>query len=323
MIYGDHIFQLGDDGALIAINKHTGHTFWQRRVGVLSASSPPRWSATSTSRDRARGARRQSTRAESSRSAARPARSCGRATCPAPASPRRSSTSGRVFFGSQNGHRVRAERPQRQRRLDLPRGGRGQGQPHPRRRRALLRRLLRPRAGDLRADRHGGCGISGSEGALLGSGTFYSTAAVDLRARIPRQHRRAHLRLRRVHRAARLGRADRRLRLRLARRHQRPRPRPDHLHRLLQRHLLRAERPLRARSPGSFNAHGRISGSATIVGRIVYFADLGHRRTYGLGISTGRVVVRDGHRLLRPGDQRRAGHLPDRLHRPVRARARR
>ena len=38
----------------------------------------------------------------------------------------------------------------------------------------------------------------------------------------------------------------------------------------------------------SFNAHGRISGSATIVGRTVYFADLGDHRTYGLGISTGR-----------------------------------
>ena len=39
-----------------------------------------------------------------------------------------------------------------------------------------------------------------------------------------------------------------------------------------------------------FNAHGRISGSATIVGRTVYFADLGQHRTYGLGISTGRVL---------------------------------
>jgi len=39
-----------------------------------------------------------------------------------------------------------------------------------------------------------------------------------------------------------------------------------------------------------FNAHGRISGSATIVGRIVYFADLGQHHTYGLGISTGRVL---------------------------------
>ena len=39
-----------------------------------------------------------------------------------------------------------------------------------------------------------------------------------------------------------------------------------------------------------FNTHGRISGSATIIGRIVYFSDLGEHRTYGLGISTGRVV---------------------------------
>jgi len=38
-----------------------------------------------------------------------------------------------------------------------------------------------------------------------------------------------------------------------------------------------------------FNAHGRISGSATIVGRTVYFADLGQHHTYGLGISTGQV----------------------------------
>src|SRR5438270_751294 len=39
-----------------------------------------------------------------------------------------------------------------------------------------------------------------------------------------------------------------------------------------------------------FSAHGRISGSATIVGRVVYFAELGHHRTYGLGISTGRLL---------------------------------
>src|ERR1019366_8968388 len=35
---------------------------------------------------------------------------------------------------------------------------------------------------------------------------------------------------------------------------------------------------------------GRISGSATVIGRIVYFADLGAHLTTGLGISTGKVV---------------------------------
>ena len=44
----------------------------------------------------------------------------------------------------------------------------------------------------------------------------------------------------------------------------------------------------------SFSAHGRISGSATIVGKLVYFADLGRHRTYGLGISTGRVLFEKG-----------------------------
>jgi outer membrane protein assembly factor BamB len=39
-----------------------------------------------------------------------------------------------------------------------------------------------------------------------------------------------------------------------------------------------------------YNADGRISGSATILGRIVYFADLGTHHTFGLGISTGKVV---------------------------------
>ena len=70
-----------------------------------------------------------------------------------------------------------------------------------------------------------------------------------------------------------------------------------------------------------FDAHGKISGSATIVGRTVYFADLGTHRTYGLGISTGRADFEHEHRRLRPGDQRRQVHLPDRPYRPVRVRA--
>ena len=40
------------------------------------------------------------------------------------------------------------------------------------------------------------------------------------------------------------------------------------------------------------NARGRISGSATVIGRVVYFADLGTRRTTGLGTRSGAVVFR-------------------------------
>ena len=69
-----------------------------------------------------------------------------------------------------------------------------------------------------------------------------------------------------------------------------------------------------------YGAGGRISGSATVVGKIVYFADLGDKRTFGLGISTGRVmftkdtgsfdpVISDGQRIYHtmqvPHDSRR------------------
>ncbi len=42
----------------------------------------------------------------------------------------------------------------------------------------------------------------------------------------------------------------------------------------------------------SYAAGGKISGSATVLGNIVYFSDLGTHATYGLGVSTGRVVFR-------------------------------
>jgi outer membrane protein assembly factor BamB len=40
----------------------------------------------------------------------------------------------------------------------------------------------------------------------------------------------------------------------------------------------------------TYDAGGRISGGATVIGDIVYFADLGNRRTLGLGARTGRKL---------------------------------
>ena len=185
---------------------------------------------------------------------------------------------------------------------------------------ALLRRLLRARPGDLEQTGRR-LWVSGSEGALLGSGTFYSTAAV-------------------VYGRVFLGNTDGRIYAYDAS--------TGRLDWAVQTGAYVYASPAVTNAPGlgptiylgsydgtfyalnarsgqiawQYNAHGRISGSATIVGRTVYFADLGDRRTYGLGISTGRRRLRNGHRLLRSGDQRRRKHLPDRLHRPVRARAR-
>jgi hypothetical protein len=40
----------------------------------------------------------------------------------------------------------------------------------------------------------------------------------------------------------------------------------------------------------SRGGNGRISGGATVIGDIVYYADLGNKRTIGLGARTGRKV---------------------------------
>jgi outer membrane protein assembly factor BamB len=71
----------------------------------------------------------------------------------------------------------------------------------------------------------------------------------------------------------------------------------------------------------SFNAHGKISGSATIIGRVVYFADLGEHRTYGLDISTGRreymsytgsfdAAISDGNNVLMTGSTSLFAYTP-------------
>ena len=39
-LYGNSIFQLADDGVLLALDKDTGRPLWSRDLGALSASSP-------------------------------------------------------------------------------------------------------------------------------------------------------------------------------------------------------------------------------------------------------------------------------------------
>ena len=131
--------------------------------------------------------------------------------------------------------------------------------------------------------------VSSSEGALLGSGTFYSTAAV-------------------IYGRVFLGNTDGRIYAYDAS--------TGKLDWAVQTGAYVYSSPAVTNAPGlgptiylgsysgtfyalnarsgqiswQFNTHGRISGSATIIGRIVYFSDLGEHRTYGLGISTGRVL---------------------------------
>ena len=285
VIYAGRLFQLGDNAVLTATNKHTGQVVWKRKLGRLSASSPAVTSNTVyvTVLNGGQGAPGRVFAIDSSNGTTRWSR----------ALPSRAESSplvdhGVVFFGSENGT-VYA--------LDDSTGSvvwtyhaEGAVKASPTLSKGVL--YFGDYSGHLQAvsERTGHLiWRSGSGGALLGSGTFYSTCAVFYG---------------RVY----LGNTDGRIYAYDA-----------HTGRLdwaVQTGSYVYASPAVTNAPGlgptiylgsysgtfyalnarsghiswSFHAGGRISGSATIIGRIVYFADLADHRTYGLGISTGRQL---------------------------------
>jgi outer membrane protein assembly factor BamB len=282
---GDHLFQLGDNAVLNAINKYTGRTIWSRQLGSLSASSP------------AVAARTVYATVLSGRNGGRvfaldygTGRTRWYRDLPAPSESSPLIDGGRLYFGSQSGL-VYA--------LDARNGSviwtyhaAGAVKASPTLKDGVL--YFGDYSGQLQAvsasDGHR-IWVSGSEGALLGSGTFYSTPAV-------------------VYGRVFLGNTDGRVYAYDAA--------TGKLDWAVQTGNYVYASPAVADAPGlgptiylgsydgtfyalnaqsgrvawKFNAGGRISGSATIIGNTVYFADLGDRATFGLGISTGRVVFR-------------------------------
>jgi outer membrane protein assembly factor BamB len=285
-LYGDHIFQLADDGVLSAINLHTGHTFWQRRIGSLSASTPAAVGNVVYATVLARPDGTE--KGEIVALAYATGRILWSRALPSPSESSPLVDDGRVFFGSQNGT-VYA--------LDAHNGNviwvyhaSGAVKASPTLSDGML--YFGDYSGHVQAisERTGRrIWIAGSEGALLGSGTFYSTAAV-------------------VYGRVFLGNTDGRVYAYDAS--------TGGLDWAVQTGAYVYASPAVTNAPGlgptiylgsydgtfyalnarsgqvvwRYNTGGRISGSATIVGRVVYFADLGEHRTYGLGISTGRVV---------------------------------
>jgi outer membrane protein assembly factor BamB len=290
VIYGDHIFQLGDDGTLIAVNKHTGHTFWKRRVGVLSASSPAAVGSTVYATVLARGSSRSPGRVLALSFKSGAILWSRDLSSPSESSPL--VDRGMVFFGSQSGlvYALNAHTGSVIWTYHAP----GAVKASPTLAGGAL--YFGDYSGHVQAisEQTGRrLWISGSGGALLGNGTFYSTAAV-------------------VYGRVFLGNTDGRIYAYDAS--------TGGLDWAVQTGAYVYASPALTNAPGlgptlylgsyngtfyalnarsgrvawTFNAHGRISGSATIVGRTVYFADLGQRRTYGLGISTGRLAFEMG-----------------------------
>ncbi|HWD10286.1 MAG TPA: PQQ-binding-like beta-propeller repeat protein [Solirubrobacteraceae bacterium] len=286
VIYGDHIFQLADDAVLTAVSRRTGHTFWSVPLGRLSASSPAVTLNTvyATILNTGNGSSPGRIVALNSKTGAmRWSRSLPSASESSPLVDR-----GRVFFGSQNGTVYALNASTGRPIWTYHAGGAVKASP------SLSGGVLYfgDYSGHVQAVSEASgrrLWLAGSEGALLGSGTFYSTAAV-------------------VYGRVYLGNTDGRVYAYDAS--------SGKLDWAVQTGAYVYASPAVTNAPGlgptiyvgsydgsfyainarsgrvswHYDAHGRISGSATIVGRIVYFADLGQHRTYGLGISTGRVL---------------------------------
>jgi outer membrane protein assembly factor BamB len=308
VIYGDRLFQLADNANLIALDKRTGHTVWQRSLGSLSASTPAVTSntlyATILNGGRAGGPGRV-VAVNSQTGAVRWSRSLPSAAESSPLIDQ-----GRIFFGSQNGTVYALSEHNGSVQWTYHAEGAVKASP------TLSSGVLYfgDYSGHVQAiSEQTGHLIwrSGSEGALLGSGTFYSTAAV-------------------VYGRVYLGNTDGRMYAYDAS--------SGKLDWAVQTGNYVYASPAVTNAPGlgptiyfgsydgtfyalnarsghvswQFPAGGRISGSATVIGSIVYFADLGDRRVYGLGVSTGRTVfkldtggfdpaISDGHNVYLTG----------------------
>ena len=286
VIYGQRIFQLADDAVLSAIDKRTGHVIWKRKLGRLSASSPAVTYNTVYVTILASGHRRDPGRVVALDSANGAVRWWRALPSPSESSPL--IDRGRIFFGSQSGRVYALDDSDGKLLWSYKAAGAVKASP------TLSGGVLYfgDYSGHLQAisERNGRrLWISASEGALLGSGTFYSTAAV-------------------AYGRVFLGNTDGRIYAYDAR--------SGRLDWAVQTGDYVYASPAVANAPGlgptvylgsydgtfyavsarsghvswRFDAHGRISGSATVLGRIVYFSDLASHRTYGLGISTGRLV---------------------------------
>jgi outer membrane protein assembly factor BamB len=286
VIYGDRIFQLADDAVLTAVDRRSGHTLWTVPLGRLSAAAPAVTSNTVYATVLATGNHASPGRILALNSTNGKLRWSRSLPSPSESSPL--VDHGLVIFGSQNGT-VYA--------LNVSTGSvawtyhaAGAVKASPSLSGGVL--YFGDYSGHVQAisERNGRrLWRSSSEGTLLGSGTFYSTAAV-------------------VYGRVYLGNTDGRVYAYDAG--------TGHLDWAVQTGAYVYASPAVTNAPGlgptiyvgsydgifyainarsghiswKYNVHGRISGSATIIGRTVYFANLAQHNTYGLGISTGRLL---------------------------------
>jgi outer membrane protein assembly factor BamB len=285
VIAGGRIFQLADDGTVRAVDHHTGATVWQRRIGTSSASTPAIEGQTVIATVYTR-----------------PDGGGGRVIAlswwdghvlwsrdlPSPSESSPLVDRGAVFFGSQNGTVYALYTHTGAVKWAYHAAGAVKASPTL----ADGKLIFGDYSGAVQAiwESNGTRAWSAQTNAtLFGSGTFYSTAAV---------------RYGRVF----LGNTDGRVYAFDAD--------TGRLDWAYQTGAYVYSSPAVTDAPGlgptvyvgsydgnvyaldarsgsvdwSYDTGGKVSGGVTILGRILYVADLGHYRTVGLGVSTGRLL---------------------------------
>ena len=288
VIYGDRIYQLADSGTLYAYDKHTGTVLWTRQLGTLSASTPAVDAKTVYATVLETGISGIAGRVWALNAATGQTRWHRDLSSPSESSPLLDR--GRLYFGSQGGLVYALDARNGQVVWTYQAAGSVKASPTL----AYGNLYFGDYSGRVQAisEQTGRrVWLASSEGALFGSGTFYSTCAV-------------------IYGRVFLGNTDGRMYAYDAF--------SGSLDWAVQTGNYVYSSPAIADTPGlgptvyfgsydgtfyaldarsgarrwTFDAHGRISGSPTVIGRIVYFADLGEKITYGLGVSTGRVEYR-------------------------------
>lgn len=304
----ERIFQLADDGILSAIDRKTGHLLWSKRLGTLSASTPAIVGGTVYVTILARASDGEGGRVVALQ--ANNGSIVWSRNLPSRSESSPMVANGKVMFGSEDGTVYALNARTGQTIWTYTAAGAVKASP------TLVKGVLYfgDYAGKVQAisERTGQrIWIAGSEGAPLGSGTFYSTAAYAYG---------------RIY----LGNTDGRIYAYNAS--------TGELAWAVQTGAYVYASPSVANAPGlgptiyegsydgnfyalnarsgrvewTYPAGGKISGSSTIVGKVVYFSDLGTHSTTGLNTTTGHKVfgiaqgafdpvISDGHLIYLSG----------------------
>ena len=285
-LYGNSIFQLADDGVLLSVNKSTGRPLWSRDLGALSASSPAVADNTVFVTIMQRRAGLNAGRIVALDATTGAIRWSRNLPSPSESSPLIDGQ--RLYFGSTDGTVYALSTVSGRTQWTYRAAGPVKASPTL----AYGNLYFGDYSGRVQAvsERTGArVWVASSNGKLFGSGQFYATAAV-------------------IDGRVFLGNTDGRIYAYDAG--------TGALDWAVQTGAYVYSSPAVTNAPGLgptvysgsydgnfyalsarsghvqwiYHAGGRISGSATIVGRVVYFADLGRRETIGLGISTGRKL---------------------------------